>query len=82
MLTMEHLVTLTDLGRATVHALPFCPECGHPLQEEVCPFSECYTCEQRTAEENRQNARPFDLSAASPLALRLAESIKDDRRAD
>jgi endogenous inhibitor of DNA gyrase (YacG/DUF329 family) len=59
-----------------------CPECGSALNEEVNPFSECSECERRVAEENRRNARPMDLSPASPLALRLAESMKDDRRAD
>ena len=59
-----------------------CSECGHPLDREVSPFSECSECERRVAEENRRNARPMDLTPASPLALRLAESMKDDRRSD
>jgi hypothetical protein len=59
-----------------------CPQCGQPTEREVSPFSECSECERRVAEENRRNARPMDLSPASPLALRLAESMKDDRRAD
>ena len=69
-------------GNGPIKAQETCPECGHPLTEEVCPFSECVTCEQRVADENRRNARPFDTSPPSPLALRLAESMKDDRRAD
>lgn len=59
-----------------------CPECGADARKPVDPFSDCITCEKRIAEENRRAAHPFDTSPASPLALRLAESMKDDRRCD
>lgn len=59
-----------------------CPGCVADARKDLDPFSECVTCEKRTAEENRRTARPLDLSPASPLALRLANDLRAERRAD
>jgi hypothetical protein len=55
--------------------LPTCPACGGDPND---PFTECLECEGLMQRLNAQ--KKIDLSGEfSPLAQRLAESMKDDR---
>ena len=54
---------------------PVCPECG---AMPCGPFSDCRTCAETLSMLNSRNKK-LDLSGEfSPLAQRLAESMKDD----
>jgi hypothetical protein len=52
---------------------PTCPACGGDPSD---PFTECLTCEETISRLNEGKRREFGL--VSPLAERLAESMKDD----
>jgi hypothetical protein len=52
---------------------PICPVCGGDPSD---PFSECLTCEETISRLNAHRKPAY--GPVSPLAARLAESMKDD----
>jgi hypothetical protein len=74
-ITMKTTMTITAKSEWSWddRVAPTCPACGGDPSD---PFSECLECEEIMQRLNSRNRKPF--GPISPLAERLAESLKDD----